>query len=96
MKDGVLSLEDYKLNIGLCSALSLVFEDLGPKIYKLVLQNNGITDSDYAELLRGAIKNPYITSFILRKNEFQEESKTELLKFFEDKSRPRIKELVIS
>lgn len=48
IEDGVLALEDYKLNFGLCKALGGVLGDLGALIRKIVLKNNGITDSGYA------------------------------------------------
>ena len=53
--DGVLSLDDYKLNYGLCKALGNVLDDLGDSLYKIDLRNNGITDSDFAEILKGSI-----------------------------------------
>lgn len=74
IEDGVLALEDYKLNYGLCVALGSVLDDLGALIRKIVLRNNGITDSGYAVLLEGALKNKNIKSLHLRNNEFQEES----------------------
>lgn len=94
--EGVLSLDDYKLSFGLCRALGAVFEDLGESIYKIVLRNNGITDADYAEVLKGAIKNPNIKSLAIRNNEFKEESLKELLRYFKDKKKPILQELVIS
>ena len=40
--DGVLYLDDYKLNFGLCKALGNVLDDLGDTIHKIDLRNNGI------------------------------------------------------
>ena len=80
--EGVLQLDDYKLNYGLCKALGNVLEDLGTSIYKIALRNNGIIDADYAEVIRGALKNPNIRSLAIRNNEFKEESLNELLKYF--------------
>jgi hypothetical protein len=95
ISEGVLSLDDYKLNFGLCKALANVFDDLEDSIFKIDLRNNGITDSDFAEIIRGAIKNPHIKSLSLRNNEFREESLKELLKYFSLKV-PILEELVIS
>ncbi len=72
--DGVLSLDDYKLNYGLCKALGNVLDDLGDSLYKIDFRNNGITDSDFAEILKGSIQNPNIKSICLRNNEFKEVS----------------------
>jgi hypothetical protein len=72
--EGVLYLDDYKLNFGLCKALGNVLDDLGDSIYKLDLRNNGITDSDFAEVIKGALQNPHIKSISLRNNEFKDES----------------------
>ena len=72
--EGVLYLDDYKLNFGLCKALGNVLDDLGDSIYKLDLRNNGITDSDFAEVIKGALQNPHIKSICLRNNEFKDES----------------------
>jgi hypothetical protein len=72
--EGVLYLDDYKLNFGLCKALGNVLDDLGDSIYKLDLRNNGITDSDFAEVIKGALQNPHIKSICFRNNEFKEES----------------------
>ena len=96
INEGVLSLDDYKLNFGLCKALGNVFEDLDDQIYKIDLRNNGLTDHDFAEILRGSIKNKNIKSFCLRNNEFKEESLKELMKYFENKKTPILEELVIS
>jgi hypothetical protein len=95
ISEGVLSLDDYKLNFGLCKALANVLDDLDDSIFKIDLRNNGITDSDFAEILRGAIKNPYIKCLSLRNNELREESLKELLKYFSLKV-PILEELVIS
>ena len=94
--EGVLTLDDYKLNYGLCKALGNVLDDLGDQIYKIDLHNNGISDLDFAEILRGAIKNPHIRSLSIRNNEFREESLKELLKYFKDKKKKILQELVIS
>ena len=51
----MLSLEDYKLNYGLCKALGSVLDDLGNLIRKIVLKNNGINDDSYALILEGAL-----------------------------------------
>lgn len=72
--ESVLYLDDYKLNFGLCKALGNVLDDLGDSIYKLDLRNNGITDSDFAEVIKGALQNPHIKSICLRNNEFKDES----------------------
>ena len=72
--EGVLTLDDYKLNFGLCKALGNVLDDLGDSLYKIDLRNNGISDYDYAEIIRGAINNPNIRALTLRNNEFREES----------------------
>jgi hypothetical protein len=82
ISEGVLSLDDYKLNFGLCKALSNILDDLEDSIFKIDLRNNGINDSDFAEIIRGAIKNPHIRSLSLRNNELREESLKELLKYF--------------
>ncbi len=95
ISEGVLSLDDYKLNFGLCKALSNVLDDLDDSIFKIDLRNNGITDSDFAEVIRGAIKNPHIKSLSIRNNEFRELSLQELLKYFSLKV-PVLEELVIS
>jgi hypothetical protein len=95
ISEGVLCLDDYKLNFGLCKALANVLDDLDDSIFKIDLRNNGITDSDFAEIIRGAIKNPHIKSLSLRNNELKEESLKELLKYFSLKV-PILEELVIS
>lgn len=95
IRQGVLSLGDYKLNFGLCKALSNVLDDLDDSIFKIDLRNNGITDSDFAEIIRGAIKNPHIKCLSIRNNEFRELSLQELLKYFSLKV-PVLEELVIS
>lgn len=94
--EGVLSLDDYKLNYGLCKALGNVLEDLGDSIHKIDLRNNGIVDVDYAEIIKGALKNPHIRSLALSKNEFKEESLNELLKYFMDRKKHVLQELVIA
>lgn len=70
IEDGVLALEDYKLNYGLCKALGSVLDDLGGLIRKIVLKNNGINDESYAIILEGALKNKNIKSLHLKGNEF--------------------------
>ncbi len=92
--DGVLYLDDYKLNYGLCKALGNVLDDLTDSIYKIELRNNGIADSDFAEVIKGAIQNPHVKSLCLRNNEFKEKSLEELLKYFEMK-KPVLEELVL-
>jgi hypothetical protein len=77
--EGVLSLDDYKLNFGICKALGNVLDDLGDSIYKIYLRNNGITDSDFAEILKGALTNPHIKSLAIRNNEIKQESIEKLL-----------------
>jgi len=72
--ESVLYLDDYKLNFGLCKALGNVLDDIGDSIYKLDLRNNGITDSDFSEVIKGALQNPHIKSICLRNNEFKDES----------------------
>lgn len=52
--EGVLSLDNYRLNFGLCKALGNVLDDLSDSIFKIDLTNNGIGDSDCAEILSGA------------------------------------------
>jgi hypothetical protein len=64
--EGVLNLDDYKLNFGLCKALGNVLDDLGDSIYKIDLRNNGIEDSDFAEIVKGALKNPHIKALAIR------------------------------
>lgn len=44
INEGILELDEYKLNFGLCKALSAVLDDLGDSIYKISLSNNGILD----------------------------------------------------
>ena len=82
INEGVLTLDDYKLNLGLCKALSIVLDDLGDSIYKIDLRNNGITDIEFAEIIKGAIKNPNIRSLSIMNNEFKEESLKQLLPYF--------------
>ena len=96
ISQGVLALEDYRLNSGICTALASVLEDLGSAIHKIVLKNNGITDSSYAEIIKGAIKNPNIKSLALLNNEFREASLTAILDYFQPKMQPILEELVIS
>jgi hypothetical protein len=43
------------LNFGLCKALGNVLDDLGDTIYKIDMRNNGISDSDFAEVIKGAL-----------------------------------------
>lgn len=62
------------MNFGLCKALGNVLDDLGDTIYKIDMRNNGISDSDFAEVIKGALQNPQIKSICLRNNEFKEES----------------------
>lgn len=92
--DGVLDLNDYKLNFGLCKALGNVLDDLGDTIHKIDLKNNGITDSDYAEVVKGALQNPHIKSLSLRNNEFRTESLNQIIKYFEMKP-PVLEELIL-
>lgn len=82
IEDCVLSLDDYKLNFGLCKALGGVFGDLGALIKKIVLRNNGITDLGYAQMLEGAFKNRNITALHLKNNEFKENSLQQILNYF--------------
>eukprot|EP00347_Sterkiella_histriomuscorum_P021600 403333417 len=96
IEDGVLSLDDYKLNFGLCKALGSVLEDLGGLIRKLVLKNNGINDKSYSILLEGALRNRNIKSLHLKGNEFQEDSLQQYLDYFKREKRPWIEEIVIS
>jgi len=44
INEGVLELDEYKLNQGLCRALAGVLGDLGDSIFKIALSNNGIQD----------------------------------------------------
>jgi hypothetical protein len=53
--EGVLCLDDYKLNFGLCKALGNVLDDLRETIYKIDLRNNGINDLDFAEIIKGSL-----------------------------------------
>ncbi|CDW82841.1 UNKNOWN [Stylonychia lemnae] len=94
--DGILSLEDYKLNFGLCKALGSVLDDLGNLIHKIVLKNNGINDVCYSMILEGALQNPFIKSLHLKSNEFREESLNKLLDYFKNEKNPNLEEIVIS
>lgn len=94
--DGVLSLDDYKLNYGLCKALGSVLDDLGGLIKKIVLKNNGINDESYALILEGALKNKNIKSLHIKNNEFREESLNQFLNYFKTEKKPAIEEIVIS
>jgi len=53
--EGVLTLDDYKLNYGLCKALGNVLDDIGDSLCKIDLRNNGILDIDLAEIIKGAL-----------------------------------------
>lgn len=57
--------------------------DLGDQIRKIVLKNNGIDDKAYSQIIKGALKNPNIKSLIIRDNEFQKESLTQILGYFD-------------
>jgi hypothetical protein len=96
IEDGVLALEDYKLNLGLCKALGSVLDDLGSMIRKIVLRNNGINDASYALILEGALQNKNIKSLHLRGNEFSENYLNHFINHFEKEKRPWIEEIVIS
>lgn len=87
ISEGVLRLDDYKLNFGLCKALGDVLDDLGETITTIDLRNNGIDDSDFAVIIEGALLNPHIKSLSLRNNEFKEESLRALMGYFKDKKR---------
>jgi hypothetical protein len=94
--EGVLRLDDYKLNLGLCNALGNVLEDLGEAITTIDLRNNGINDYDFAHILRGAVLNPHIKSISIRNNDFRDESLKALMEYFKDNKKQILQELCIS
>jgi hypothetical protein len=96
ISEGVLRLDDYKLNNGLCKALGDVLDDLGETITKIDLRNNGIDDYDFAAIIKGAIQNPHIRSISNRNNEFKDESLKALMGYFTDKKKKTLEELCIS
>lgn len=59
IKDNVLTLTGYKLNSGVCKALGIYLAESNWRIDKsfllkeLVLDNNGNSDEDFAEILAG-------------------------------------------
>ena len=59
IKDNELSLTNYRLNSGVCRALGVYLAESNWRIDKsyllkeLVLDNNDITDEDFAEILAG-------------------------------------------
>lgn len=93
IEDGVLALDDYKLNFGLCKALGNVLDDLGSLIRKIVLKNNGINDLAYAEILNGALQNKYIKSLHIKNNEFRDLSLNQIVNYFKDNKKPTLEEL---
>ena len=74
-EDGTLSLTGYKVNSGLCSALG---DFLGKNTHQtspfvvrnLILDDNGISDSDFANILRGIRQQGKLLSFSYSQNEF--------------------------
>ena len=73
--DGTLSLTGYKLNTGLCTALG---NFLGKNIHSdnpyivrsLILDDNGISDDDFANILRGICQQGYLRILCYSHNEF--------------------------
>lgn len=96
ISEGVLRLEDYKLNFGLCKALGNVLDDLGESITKIVLKNNGIEDLDFSLIILGAIQNPFIKSLTIKNNEFKDECLKAMMGYFKDKKKRTLEELCIS
>ncbi len=74
-RDGTLSLTGYKVNAGVCAALG---DFLGKNTHysspfivrNLVLDDNGISDSDFANILCGIRQQGYLLSLSYSQNEF--------------------------
>ena len=78
LRNGVLALENYKLNRGLCEALGSTVLRTTRGIRKLVLHNNGITDGELRQILEGLRENRDLRNLSLAHNELGPKA-TELL-----------------
>jgi len=74
-EDGTLSLTGYKVNSGLCSALGDFLgknkHQTSPFIVRnLILDDNGISDADFANILRGILHQGKLVSISYSQNDF--------------------------
>lgn len=71
INDGVLMLVGYKLNDGVCTALRFGLDKFEGKISKIVLENNGLSDTMLSSLVESfGTQASELTSLSISKNEF--------------------------
>lgn len=78
LSNGVLTLDNYKLNRGLCEALGSTVLKTTRGIQKLVLHNNGMSDIELRQIMEGLRDNRDLRNLELAQNELGPKA-TELL-----------------
>lgn len=69
-----LILINYKLNMGVCSAIGEAFSGNPKLLTSICLDNNGILDAEAAKIFQGLRKLDHVRSITYRRNEFGLES----------------------
>ena len=69
-----LSLIDYTLGIGHCNALSVAFQYFGNQLNRIILENCGIDDDEFAAMLEGIKQLKDFKKIIYKRNTFHKKS----------------------
>lgn len=73
-----LCLESYTLSIGHCNALSRAFEFFNKFVNRVIFDNCGIDDTEFAAILRGIKKLKDFKKIIFKRNVFFKKSLAEI------------------
>ena len=93
--DNTLCLQSYTLSIGHCNALARAFEYFEDFISRVVLDNCGIDDEEFAAILRGILKLKDFKKIIYRYNTVHTHSLRWLTELLERKIPNHLEELRI-
>jgi len=93
--DNTLCLQSYTLSIGHCNALAKAFEYFDDFINRVIFDNCGIDDDEFASILRGILKLKDFKKIIYRYNEVHRNSLEGLRALLERKIPNHLEELRI-
>ena len=93
--DKTLCLASYTLSIGHCNALAKCCRKLDAKFNRLILDNCGVDDSEFATILNGLKSMTDFKKIIYRYNVFHKESLDALAGLLEKKIPNHLEELRI-